>query len=62
MEASRRRAGAREHYGASTVPEPSSLLLALLGLMLLTGLRGQQAINEHLARLEGGVGVKILGA
>jgi len=40
-------------YGASAVPEPSSLLLALPGLMLLTGLRGQQAINEHLARPQG---------
>ena len=44
---------APDGYGASAVPEPSSLLLALLGLMLLTGVRGQQAINEHLAHPQG---------
>ena len=32
---------APDGYGASAVPEPSSLLLALLGLMLLTGVRVQ---------------------
>ena len=32
---------APDGYGASAVPEPSSLLLALLGLMLLAGARVQ---------------------
>ena len=32
---------APDGYGASAVPEPSSLLLALLGLMLLAGVRVQ---------------------
>ena len=31
---------APDGYGASAVPEPSSLLLTLLGLMLLAGARG----------------------
>ena len=44
---------APDGYGASAVPEPSSLLLTLLGLMLLAGVRGQQAINEHLAHPQG---------
>ena len=44
---------APDGYGASAVPEPSSLLLTLLGLILLTGVRGQQAINEYLAHPQG---------
>ena len=44
---------APDGYGASAVPEPSSLLLTLLGLILLTGVRGRQAINEHLAHPQG---------
>ena len=33
-------------YGASAVPEPSSLLLTLLGLILFAGLRGQQLLSS----------------
>ena len=39
--------------GASAVPKSSSFLLARLGLMLLTGVRGQQAITKHLAHPQG---------
>ena len=39
--------------GASAVPEPSALLLTLLGLMLLVGVREQQAITKHLAHPQG---------
>ena len=46
-------AGPFDAPSTSAVPEPSSLLLALLGLMLLTGVRGQQAITEHLAHPQG---------
>ena len=35
---------APDGYGASVIPEPSAMLLALLGLTLLAGARVQQAV------------------